>query len=545
MKKTSVFTGLALVCCLFQWQCAALVPASSSGIIRSRQVINGSSVLYAWGGNDNKDDAAIEEEARLRIYESRRGQIRQALKSAEGLRNFRAANGLVPELDEEGNPIKSDGKFALTATAFVVTFGAIALRIGGRAALVSAVGLDFIADNPELQSQMTEFLDFTETMDPLLKAALFISAWTLVKVFCVDAGGVVLALSAGILFGGVIQGAVVSAFAATVGSSAAFGLAKLDTPVRKKALEVVEENPSLRGIEKVVAKDGIKAVLTLRLAPVLPIPIGLYNYVYGVTNVPYFDFAGGIFLGSLKPYLLDSYLGYFGKSVVDGSINNADGVQDVLLLVALGFSVLIGVFASQLAGETWDEILAEEEAAKAATNDDDEEVDDGIVREVFGKELPEWMVGFQLSLQAADERIDEIILQEFDAKVWNYTDSQGNNPVPRELNPAYDPNSPEMVGAFKGIDYAASICDGLVLSPSIFKYYFRWADPLFDEEEFNKERSAMAVTTPPASSVSKARDGGQSVEVTKGELLTRLQIMRDRTTERIEELDRRIEQDKI
>lgn len=54
-----------------------------------------------------------------------------------------------------------------------------------------------------------------------------------------------------------------------------------------------------------VAKDGLKAILTLRLAPVLPIPIGLYNYVYGVTNVPYLDFAGGIFLGSLKPYLLD------------------------------------------------------------------------------------------------------------------------------------------------------------------------------------------------------------------------------------------------
>ena len=60
-------------------------------------------------------------------------------------------------------------------------------------------------------------------------------------------------------FGGVLQGALLSAFAATIGSSVAFALAKLDTPVRKKALELVEEYPSLRGIEKVVAKDGIKA----------------------------------------------------------------------------------------------------------------------------------------------------------------------------------------------------------------------------------------------------------------------------------------------
>lgn len=102
-----------------------------------------------------------------------------------------------------------------------------------------------------------------------------------------------------------MQGAVASAAAATIGSFVAFTLAKLDSPVRKKALEVLDEYPSLRGIEKVVSRDGLKAILTLRLAPVLPIPIGLYNYIYGVTDVPVLDFAGGIFLGSLKPYLLD------------------------------------------------------------------------------------------------------------------------------------------------------------------------------------------------------------------------------------------------
>ena len=147
------------------------------------------------------------------------------------------------------------------------------------------------------------------------------------KVLCFDFGGVVLALSAGILFGGVIQGAVCSAAAATIGSSVAFFLAKADTPVRKKALEVVDEYPSLRGIERVVAEDGLKAILTLRLAPLLPIPIGMYNYVYGVTNVPYFDFAAGVFLGSLKPYLLDSYLGVFGKQVVEGTAGDPGGIS--------------------------------------------------------------------------------------------------------------------------------------------------------------------------------------------------------------------------
>lgn len=292
---------------------------------------------------------AVEEEARLRVLGDRRRTIRGALKTAESVRNFRINTGYVPELNEEGNPIKSDSKAAVTLTAFVVAGGAVALRVGGRAALVSGLGLDFVTENPDLKNQLENVLTMADAFDPIAKAALFVGAWTLVKVSCFDAGGVALALSAGILFGGVLQGAVFSAFAATVGSSVAFALAKADTPIRKKALELLEEYPSLRGIEKVVARDGLKAILTLRLAPIIPIPIGFYNYVYGVTNVPYFDFAGGIFLGSIKPYLLDSYLGYFGKTVIDGSAAaDPSGMQDILLLVALGVSVLIGVFASQV-----------------------------------------------------------------------------------------------------------------------------------------------------------------------------------------------------
>lgn len=520
---------LCVIFAMLRSSVSAFVPASSSMCSRTSPI----PLQMAWGDkNDEKDEETIEEEARLNIFENRRGQIRATLKSAESLRTFRIKNGFVPELDEDGKPIKSDGKFALTATAFVVASGAIALRIGGRAALISTLGLEFFTENQELQDQMNQVLEVSDNMGLLEKGGLFCLAWTVVKVLCFDAGGVVLALSAGILFGGVLQGAFASAFAATVGSSVAFTMAKLDTPVRKKALEIVEENPSLRGIEKVVTEDGLKAILTLRLAPVLPIPVGLYNYVYGVTNVPYLDFAGGIFLGSLKPYLLDSYLGYFGKSLVDGTAGDPGGMQDSLLLVALGFSVLIGVFASQLAGETWDSVLEEQEAEKKEL-EEGEEAPDGIVREVFGIELPEWSVGFQLSLKTADERMDELILQEYDANVWNYTNSEGSNPVPRELNPAFAPNSPEIIGAFKGIDFGASVCDGLVLSPALFKYYLMFADPLFDEDEFNKERILESTNLINGSSF--------PFEVQKGELLNALQRIRDKAVERLDAIDERLE----
>ena len=236
---------------------------------------------------------------------------------------------------------------------------------------------------------MDQFLAYISSLGGGTEALLFVAAWVFVKVFCFDAGGIVLALSAGILFGGVIQGALFSAFAATIGSSVAYFLAKLDSPVRNKALELLDEYPALRGIEKVVAEDGLKAVLTLRLAPILPaVPLGMYNYIYGVTNVPYLDFAGGIFIGSLKPYLLDSYLGYFGKELIDGSSTDTGGMQDTILLVVLGVSVLIGVFASQLAGETWESVTAEIEAEEkrkkeeAAANGNNEDVteEDGVIK---------------------------------------------------------------------------------------------------------------------------------------------------------------------
>ena len=470
---------------------------------------------------DNRDQATIEEEQRLKIIQTRRNQIRSTLKSAENLRNFRIANNFVPEIDPAtGQPIQSDGKLALTLTAFVIAGGAVALRVGGRAALMSAVGLDFVQDNPELKEGLDSVLSTAESMDPATKLFLFTAAWTAVKCFLFDAGGVILALASGILFGGVIQGAVVSAAAATLGSTVAFGLAKLDTPVRKKALEILDEYPSLRGIEKVVARDGLKAILTLRLAPVLPIPLGMYNYIYGVTNVGLVDLMGGIFLGSLKPYLLDSYLGYFGKTLVDGT-NEAGGIQDIILLVALGASVLIGVFASQLASETWDSVLeeVEEEKKKKKGEGDEEDQGDDVMKEFLGFKLPQWMVGFQYAMKDADDRVRDMVVVEYNAKVWNYTKAEGGPPA--DLDPASDPRSPERSEANQGIDLTASLCDGLVLSPILLESFLKFADPLYQEDDDDELKERLSKPL----SGQQSRSSKRSKSTSQKELLSRLDAL--------------------
>lgn len=442
-------------------------------------------------------------------------------------------------------------------TAFAVGAGAVALRIGGRAALVSAVGLDFANDNPQLKEQLDNILNYADSMNIATEAFLFVLAWTACKVFLFDAGGVALALSAGILFGGVFQGALCSALAATIGSSVCFALAKLDTPLRTKALEAVEQNPSLRGIEKVVARDGFKAILVLRLAPVLPVPLGLYNYIYAVTGVPFGDFAAGIFLGSLKPYLLDSYLGFFGKSVIDGSAAADPGnAQDIILLLAIGLSVLIGVFASQLAGETWDTVLKEVETEeKDKDGFDEKEEEDGIVRNMFGMNVPTWMVGLQLQIAMADERIHELIDAEFDAQVWNNTKKEK---IPRHLDPACAPDSPEITLANTGFDFGASTCDGLVLSPILTVAFLKYANPLFDADEDEQNRpnrrkfrdmiemqGGVEVATKVTPSNTEIVFGVETeMETsTRAELLERIQTLRTQTQARLARLDEVLDQE--
>lgn len=539
-------------------------PSSNVGNTKNNN-INHSTLLFMnkneKDDNFNKEIAISQEEGRIEVLKSRRKLIRSTLRSAEALRNYRLENG-YEETEEE----KDGGKSALTITAFVVAMGAILLRVGGRTALVSTLGLDFAQDNPELQVQLDSFIQYTSDLGFGLEFSIFVLAWTFVKVFCFDAGAIILAFSSGILFGGVIQGAVLSAFAATFGSFVAFSLAKIDSPFRKKALEIVEEYPSLRGIEKVVAKDGIKAILTLRLgesqkkgrskyrkmlekysymyllillvifylAPVLPIPIGLYNYVYAITNVPIFDFVAGIFLGSLKPYLLDSYLGYFGKELVEGA--GSSDTEDAILLVVLGFSVLIGVFASQLASETWEAVQKEVELEKEALENSGEkkEEKDGIVRSIAGVDLPEIFVGAQINWKEASERIEEFIEIEYEAKVWNYT--HDGITIPPHKDPAKFLDAPEITGKNKGFDFGKSLFDGMVLSPALFSAFLKYSDPAFVEDEGRK-----AVEFKTSSSVSplgkSESEGGSPLNKDDGSYAFRSGVSGQITTEKMDVAD--------
>lgn len=136
----------------------------------------------------------------------------------------------------------------LITVAFVAISAAV-LRIGGRAALVSVLGLDFINNN-EIRDSMNGFLDYFHGLGTEATYAVFFLAWLVAKTLCIDFLTIILAVSSGcetvpnlskineyllcitiaililslgsLLFGGFWQGTLASVCASTIASSIDF-----------------------------------------------------------------------------------------------------------------------------------------------------------------------------------------------------------------------------------------------------------------------------------------------------------------------------------
>ncbi|CAM9717599.1 unnamed protein product, partial [Discosporangium mesarthrocarpum] len=382
--------------------------------------------LGGLGGGE--DDAAIVE-GHEKVWASRRSMARAALSGAKALRPVRgfvaapvAGQGDEDESTRAANQLVSDGKGAVVISAAAVAIGAATLRFGGRAALVQGLGMDFI-DDAGTKEQVESFLEFFNGLGSI-RYLYFLGAWTVAKTFWLDFLSIALALSSGIVFGGVFQGALLSSTCATLASVVGFQLAR--TRLKDLMVAQVEKRPALKALERVVAREGFKTVVTLRLAPVLPIPLGAYNYVYGITSLTLADFLSGTFIGSFKPYLLDSYLGVFGASVIDGG--GGDG--DYLLGLAFFAAVLVGTFASQVAGRTWDELSAEvggvnsgeDGAPRAGAGAGAGAGESWEWQSLWGLEsssMPEWFQAWQERDRAARDKMWGVMEEE-----WGYMETR-------------------------------------------------------------------------------------------------------------------------
>ena len=114
---------------------------------------------------------------------------------------YRISHGVFDDVDEDITAEErrnAERKSALVIAAFIAAITAVGLRVGGRAALVSILGIDFASYNPDRKNQIDSFLSLLHDSGPF-EPVLFILAWIVVKVFCFDAGGVVLAIASGVM----------------------------------------------------------------------------------------------------------------------------------------------------------------------------------------------------------------------------------------------------------------------------------------------------------------------------------------------------------
>lgn len=214
---------------------------------------------------------------------------------------------------------------------------------------------------PEVFSSVQGLLDTmpqqVEALGPL-GPLYFFGVYVLAE--CVALPATPLTLSAGYLFG-LPLGCALALSAGTTAACIGFFLSR--TFLRPQIEKLMSENETLTNINKAVEREGFKIIFLLRLSPLLP--FALSNYVYGLSNVNFVDFAVATALGFAPGTCAFVYLATTARSVMN------EGASEPWYVYASG--VLVTVFllkvVSDVAKKAVDESIEADkrEAAELAT----------------------------------------------------------------------------------------------------------------------------------------------------------------------------------
>jgi uncharacterized membrane protein YdjX (TVP38/TMEM64 family) len=124
--------------------------------------------------------------------------------------------------------------------------------------------------------------------------------------------GLPLTLGAGFLYGAVIGTLVVSP-ASVAGASLAFLIARYFA--RDWVTRRLKRYPQAAAIDRAIEKNGFKAVVLLRLQPVLP--FNILNYALGLTSIRLRDYMLASWIGMFPATVLYVYLGSVMNDISD------------------------------------------------------------------------------------------------------------------------------------------------------------------------------------------------------------------------------------
>jgi uncharacterized membrane protein YdjX (TVP38/TMEM64 family) len=124
--------------------------------------------------------------------------------------------------------------------------------------------------------------------------------------------GLPLTLGAGFLYGAIIGTLVVSP-ASVAGATLAFLIARY--LARDWVTRRIKKYPQVAAIDRAIEKKGFKAVVLLRLQPVLP--FNILNYALGLTSIRLRDYMLASWIGMFPATVLYVYLGSVMNDISD------------------------------------------------------------------------------------------------------------------------------------------------------------------------------------------------------------------------------------
>ena len=124
--------------------------------------------------------------------------------------------------------------------------------------------------------------------------------------------GLPLTLGAGFLYGAVIGTLVVSP-ASVAGATLAFLIARY--LARDWVTRRIKKYPQAAAMDRAIEKNGFKAVVLLRLQPVLP--FNILNYALGLTSIRLRDYMLASWIGMFPATVLYVYLGSVMNDISD------------------------------------------------------------------------------------------------------------------------------------------------------------------------------------------------------------------------------------
>jgi uncharacterized membrane protein YdjX (TVP38/TMEM64 family) len=179
---------------------------------------------------------------------------------------------------------------------------------------------------------------------PVFVAAFYVVACVL------SLPGSVLTVGAGFLFG-VVTGTVTVSIGSTLGACAAFGVGR--TLARHWVERKISASERFAAIDAAVGKQGFKIVLLTRLSPVFP--FNLLNYAYGLTKVPFGQYALASWIGMLPGTLMYVYFGAAAREAADsiraaaGTAGKGSPAAAAFFWAGLAVAIVVAVFVTRVA----------------------------------------------------------------------------------------------------------------------------------------------------------------------------------------------------